>query len=236
LKDCGISQNGDGISGFGHRGVVGESIEFQGVRGKSHNNAGIVGVSDHFDGVFGISHNPSTPGVSGHNWDNANHPNEGGLAGFFEGNVIITGTITAHNDIVCGKADFAEDFDVLKQPEPGEVMVLTTSGALEQSTKAYDKKVVGVISGAGGYKPGIILDKQNNSENRKPIAMMGKVYCKVDAETFPIETGDMLTTSHIPGYAMKAIDPFKAFGAVIGKALAPLSEGRGLIPILVVLQ
>ena len=32
---------------------------------------------------------------------------------------------------------------------------------------------------------------------------------------------------------MKAIDPLKAFGAVIGKALASLSEGEGLIPILV---
>lgn len=89
---------------------------------------------------------------------------------------------------------------------------------------------------AGNYKPGIILDKQNNNGNRKPIAMMGKVYCKVDADASPIETGDMLTTSNIPGYAMRAIDPFKAFGAVIGKALASLKEGKGLIPILVVLQ
>ncbi len=65
---------------------------------------------------------------------------------------------------------------------------------------------------------------------------MGKVFCKVDADASPIETGDMLTTSNIPGYAMKAIDPLKAFGAVIGKALASLSEGKGLIPILVTLQ
>jgi hypothetical protein len=32
---------------------------------------------------------------------------------------------------------------------------------------------------------------------------------------------------------MKALDPLKAFGAVIGKALAPLPEGEGLIPILI---
>jgi hypothetical protein len=66
--------------------------------------------------------------------------------------------------------------------------------------------------------------------------MMGKVFCKVDADISPIEIGDMLTTSDIPGYAMKAIDHSKAFGAVMGKALASLKEGRGLIPILVVLQ
>ena len=37
-------------------------------------------------------------------------------------------------------------------------------------------------------------------------------------------------------YAMKADDPRKAFGAVIGKALRPLGEGQGLIPILIALQ
>lgn len=226
----GTSQHGDGVSGFGHRGVVGESIGFQGVHGKSRDNAGVVGESDNFDGVFGVSHNPTRPGISAHNRDQNGNPNKGGLAGFFDGDVIVTGDIRLTN------ADFAEDFDVIEVADPGEVMVLTASGTLKPSTIAYDKKVVGVLSGAGNYKPGIILDKQNNNANRKPIAMMGKVYCKVDADTFPIETGDMLTTSNTPGYAMKAIDPFKAFGAVIGKALASLNQGKGLIPILVVLQ
>jgi len=35
---------------------------------------------------------------------------------------------------------------------------------------------------------------------------------------------------------MKACDPAKAFGAVIGKALRSWRDGRGLIPILVALQ
>jgi hypothetical protein len=35
---------------------------------------------------------------------------------------------------------------------------------------------------------------------------------------------------------MKASDPFKAFGTVIGKALKPLKQGRGLILVLVALQ
>ena len=65
---------------------------------------------------------------------------------------------------------------------------------------------------------------------------MGKVYCKVDADYASIEVGDLLTTSSTPGHAMKADDPFKTFGAVIGKALRPLKAGRGLIPILVALQ
>jgi hypothetical protein len=35
---------------------------------------------------------------------------------------------------------------------------------------------------------------------------------------------------------MKAEDPAKAFGAVIGKALGSIKQGLGLIPILVALQ
>jgi hypothetical protein len=69
-----------------------------------------------------------------------------------------------------------------------------------------------------------------------PLALLGKVFCKVDAQYSPIEVGDLLTTSPTIGHAMKADDPLKAFGSVIGKALRPLQAGRGMIPILVALQ
>jgi hypothetical protein len=62
------------------------------------------------------------------------------------------------------------------------------------------------------------------------------VYCKVDAQLSRVEVGSLLTTSSTPGHAMKATDKDRAFGAVIGKALAGLESGRGLIPILVALQ
>lgn len=229
----GVSENFAGIMGESHNnahpgvfgksekaGVHGESTKGQGVFGGSNEQAGVVGVSQKFVGVWGESKSDDQPGVFG----------LGKIAGRFDGDVEVTG------DIKLTHADFAEDFDVAEQTEPGEVMVLTDTGILQQSTKAYDRKVVGVISGAGNYKPGIILDKQNCNGNRKPIAMMGKVFCKVDADISSIETGDMLTSSNVAGCAMKAIDPSKAFGAVIGKALAPLQSGKGLIPILVVLQ
>ena len=65
---------------------------------------------------------------------------------------------------------------------------------------------------------------------------MGRVYCKVDANHGAIEVGDLLTTSSTPGHAMKASDPLRSFGAVIGKALSDLKSGTGLIPVLVALQ
>ena len=142
-------------------------------------------------------------------------------------------------DILLANADCAEDFDISKDEdeiEPGTVMVLDQQGQLQKSTEAYDKKVAGVVSGAGDHRPGIVLDKKPSQNNRVPIALLGKVYCKVDADHSSVEIGDMLTTSSTAGYAMKAVDPLKSFGAVIGKALGRLTDGQGLIPILVVLQ
>jgi hypothetical protein len=68
------------------------------------------------------------------------------------------------------------------------------------------------------------------------IALIGRVYCKVDASFGPVETGDLLTTSPTLGHAMKASDAERAFGTVIGKALGRLDRGQGLVAVLVCLQ
>jgi hypothetical protein len=153
-------------------------------------------------------------------------------AGFFEGNVTVTG------DVILTGADCAEDFDIAQaaNANPGTVMVLNPGGTLQECQQAYDKRVAGVVSGAGNYKPGMILDRQQSPGNRLPVALVGKVYCKVDAQFAPIEVGDLLTTSPTPGHAMKAEDPSRAFGSVIGKAMRPLEAGQGIIPILIALQ
>lgn len=154
-------------------------------------------------------------------------------------NLEVNGDVKVSGDIILtGGADCAEDFDIDNnyKAEAGSVMVMNCTGKLEEGHEAYDKRVAGVISGAGNFKPAITLDKQPFGSNRQPIALLGKVYCKVDAQYSSIEVGDLLTTSPTIGHAMKALDPFKAFGAVIGKALKPLAGGKGLIPILVTLQ
>lgn len=248
-------------------GVVGESKVWHAIFGKSESTTGgaglwaenqasglkggpgVVGVSKTWHGTFGSSestvggagvwgeHKGQGAGVVGQSASGAGVFGKGNPAGFFEGNVVVTGNITSH-DVFFAGADCAEEFDIAEavEIEPGAVMVLDQDGALQPSQQAYDKRVAGVISGAGDYKPGIVLDKQQSSEHRVPVALVGKVYCKVDAHYASIEVGDLLTTSPTPGHAMKADDPFKAFGSVIGKALRPLREGQGLIPILIALQ
>jgi hypothetical protein len=228
-------------------GVWGESKNGFGIFGSSDNHQGVSGVSKNGVGVFGINQASTTiqpdrgcgilgQTISGYAVCGISEPQ--GFAGRFVGQVQITGNLEVAGDIILANADCAEDFDVADPTliEPGTVMVLGEEGKLKQSQTAYDKKVAGVISGAGTYKPGLILDKQEFSKNRMPIALMGKVYCKVDASYGAIEVGDLLTTSTTPGHAMKADNSLKAFGTVIGKALRPLAEGQGLIPVLVALQ
>ena len=48
--------------------------------------------------------------------------------------------------------------------------------------------------------------------------------------------GDLLTTSHVPGHAMKATDRERSYSAVMGKAMSSLDEGTGLVLVLVNLQ
>ena len=213
----GVGVQGDADQGTG---VLGTSASYRGVSGSSQTNAGVYGESQHFDGVFGVTHNLNAAAVSGHN--------PAGMAGYFEGNVVVTGDITLTG------ADFAEQFELTNgaEPEPGTVMVTDEEGRLTPSTTPYDRRVVGVVSGAGHYKPAIVLDGQAAGQ-RAVIGLIGKVYCKVDASAAPILAGDLLTTSAYPGHAMKATEFDRSFGAVIGKALRPVESGRTIIPVLV---
>ena len=140
-------------------------------------------------------------------------------------------------DITLAGADCAEQFNVADcGAESGSVMVIDTEDTLRQSTEPYDRRVAGVISGAATCRPGLILCGWGAGHLRLPLALSGTVFCKVDATSAPVDVGDLLTTSTCPGHAMKAADRERAFGAVIGKALRPLPQGFGLVPILVSLQ
>jgi hypothetical protein len=150
----------------------------------------------------------------------------------------VIGDIFASGDMGLAGADCAEEFDVHDRAllEAGMVMVIGGEERLERCSHPYDRRVAGVLSGAGDFRPGIVLGKQRPRPDRLPLALNGKVFCLVDAAYSGVHTGDLLTTSPTLGHAMKASDPGRAFGAVLGKALRPLSSGRGLVPILVCLQ
>jgi hypothetical protein len=141
-------------------------------------------------------------------------------------------------DIILSNADAAEQFDVAEPAKamPAMVMVLNRDGKLEPASAPYDSKVVGVVAGGGNYRPGIVLDHKIGDTPRVPISVLGKVSCLADAAFGPIEVGDLLTTSSTVGHAMRASDPQNAFGSIIGKALTPLTEGTGLVDVLITLH
>ncbi|MEM6577176.1 MAG: hypothetical protein AAF678_01670 [Pseudomonadota bacterium] len=142
-------------------------------------------------------------------------------------------------DITLRNADCAEDFaiDAPEPVAPGTVMSLAGDGKLVPSSVAFDRKVVGVVSGAGEFRPGIVLDRRDASEViRQPIALLGKVMVNVTGEGGRIEVGDLLTSGYTPGTAMSAKDASQMIGATLGKAMAVHRSGEGQIPVLVALQ
>ena len=212
-----------------HAGVTGRNLT-KGANG----GVGIYGVGGRYAGKF-----DGDLQVNGHANVTTFETNDATIHENFNvaKDASILGNLNVTKDITLAAADCAEDFNVgVNGVEPGTVMVLDGSGLLCPSEHGYDKRVAGVVSGAGDYRPGMILDRRDSSQPRMPIALVGKVYCKVDAQYGAVAIGDLLTTSPTPGHAMRAVDPLKAFGAVIGKALRPLKSGQDLIPILVALQ
>jgi hypothetical protein len=244
---------GDGVQGFSHHpdhsGVIGSNTSGVGVRGysdghdgiqgftKAAGKAGVVGVCDENvlnangilgrsmlgSGVVGQCTTTSGVGVLGVG---------GRVAGRFEGSVEVTRDLVVSGDVKLTGGDVAEQFDVVTEVPAGSVVCLDDSARVEVCRRAYDRRVAGIVSGLGDRKPAVVLDRTGMGA-RRPVAVVGKAWCLADAGEAPIEVGDLLTTSTLPGHAMVARDSGAAFGAVIGKALTPLRTGRGQVLVLV---
>ncbi|MBU4343522.1 MAG: hypothetical protein KJ902_01080 [Candidatus Omnitrophica bacterium] len=145
--------------------------------------------------------------------------------------------------------DVAELFDTSREVEVGDVLVIdeTEDLKLRKSHTPYEKGIIGIVSGS----PAILFEGSQleiappvggfTKGTKPPVALAGRIPCKVSLENGTIERGDLLTSSSTPGHAMKATDRDKSFGAVLGKALEPFNGGpegekTGKIIVLVTLQ
>ncbi len=158
----------------------------------------------------------------------------GGTITFQDGSVQTV----AYTGVTCG-GDYAESVDVTGDRtayEPGDVLVLDADnpGKMLKSIEAYSTSVSGIYS----TKPGTVGRRQTTpkSLDEVPMAVVGIVPAKVSTENGPIKVGDLLVTSSIPGYAMKGTDRSRMLGAIVGKAMAKLDSGTGIIEVLVTLQ
>jgi hypothetical protein len=155
------------------------------------------------------------------------------------GNLLLLSEVSGDPIVELGEGlDYAEGFDLAAshEAEPGAVLVIDseTPGELAVSSRPYDRRVAGIVAGGQGLGSGVRL---GTDQFDCDVALAGRVYCNVDARTQAIEPGDLLTTSAIPGHAMKVTDYGRAQGAILGKAMEPMPRGqRGQILVLVTLQ
>ncbi|MFJ5307970.1 hypothetical protein [Streptomyces sp. NPDC088350] len=247
----GESTGGMGIYGRTDSTTGGAGVMGEGVAG----GPGVIGKSRHWHGVYGETSSPAATGAAAV-WGENKADGSGvvgqsvngagvfgtstnGPAGVFQGKLVVHGDIEVTGDIRLTGGDLAELFETRAEAgtcAPGTLMSLDEDGRIAPSDRAYDKRVVGVVAGAGSYRPGLILDSGRPADEARPIAMVGKAYCRVDASFGAIEVGDLLTSSPTPGHAMKAADANRTPGSVVGKALASMTDGAGLLPVVVTLQ
>lgn len=219
-----LSTSGSGIGVWGSQagsgwGVYGTVVDGRGVYGRA-SGAG--------EGVYGYS--------------------VGGYGGYFDTGVaggaalFVQGTASVGVITIRGGADLAEKFEFNCQTTeilPGMVVMIDDEhdGGMELATGAYNKRVAGVISGAKELAAGMILGDFDGGKNPHAVALTGRVWTYVDASEKAVESGDLLTTSNTPGYAMPVVDSSRAHGATIGKAMTKLEMGqKGMVLVLVNLQ
>jgi hypothetical protein len=184
-------------------------------------------------GVFLFGYNGGSLGVS--------YPNTACLSWTYQGNVWVSNNMSVASLTIRSGADLAEPFNITsgKDEVPqGAVVVIDEQnpGHLKLSDSPYDTHVAGVVSGANGVNPGIQMHQQGLIEGGQNVALSGRVYVQADTSNGAIRPGDMLTTSGTPGRAMKVSDHARAAGAILGKAMTGLSEGQGMVLVLVTLQ
>lgn len=140
--------------------------------------------------------------------------------GVFNGNwVLSTGTTLQSTG-----ADIAERYHADKEYQEGTVLIVGGKNEVTVSNKRADTRVAGVLSKKYSF---LLNNKINDDSVYPPIALKGRVPCLVQG---PVEKGDLLVSSSLPGYAEKFQEGDHP-SAVIGRALESSSYGPGVIEI-----
>ena len=224
IKIGGVTVNTSGI-------VSGQYLKYDGTSFVS-SNVSIAGmVTNNYNGAVTLNSILSVAGMLKANGSILVNGSSSASGNIQADNIVVSGKVTTNALAITGGSDLAELFDIDSPTivEPGTVVVIdpSTVGGLKVSSTAYDKKVVGVVSGANGINPGLIMTQTGSlADGQYPVAMTGRAWVKCDTSNQSIEPGDMLTTSSLAGHAMKAIDTDLSRGAVIGKAMSGLEKGK----------
>jgi hypothetical protein len=261
-----LQSSGDNVGVFGHSasvagtGVQGladaTSGDAVGVYGRSDSTSGAGVFGEATAGTFVSSGSLLLAGVYGKIAAN------GGAAGLFDttnaaGSILVgrsganaatvfrvdsTGKVFANGGTATSGADFAESVSVKEERadyEPADIIAIDPTGV--RRFMKVDKPYSTLVAGIYSTRPGILAtphaaDDPRHETEEIPLAMVGIVPCKVTSENGPINVGDLLVSSSVPGYAMKGTDRNRMIGAVLGKALQSMQGKTGTIEVLVSLQ
>ncbi|OIO88291.1 MAG: hypothetical protein AUK03_16590 [Anaerolineae bacterium CG2_30_64_16] len=161
------------------------------------------------------------------------------------GNVFADGTYTSP------AADFAELLPAVEGLEPGDVLTVGPDGRVNLANADNVLAIIGVYSTNPAFLGGKSFDDAQdksairNPQSEIPVAIIGVVPVKVNAENGPIRPNDPLTVSKTAsGHAAKAIPLFTldggeavyAGGTIVGRALEGLDSGTGVIRVLLQLR
>lgn len=162
-----------------------------------------------------------------------------------------------------GSIDVAEYiYDTRGDTEAGDVLVADRNNreSVLKSDQSYQTAVLGVVTTNPHMVMGmdLVVDKETGESipgvQATRLALTGRVPVKISEENGAIEPGDLLTTSSIPGHAMKwtlldvneatDFDELKSMlaenerrrNAIIGKAVSSSSTGDGTVMVLISLQ
>jgi hypothetical protein len=139
---------------------------------------------------------------------------------------VITGqwTLQGSSTLQATYADLAEWYTSDQEYEPGSVVIFGGSAEVTTTSISSDSRVAGVVS----TNPAYIMNVECTG-TRVCVALQGRVPVKVAGT---VKKGDLLTTSAIPGYACKAMNP--QIGTIIGKAIEDkLDPGKGIVEVAV---
>jgi hypothetical protein len=142
------------------------------------------------------------------------------------GNMLLQGTLTQS-----GNPDIAENIRVSDlNISAGDIVMIDPKNneAVIKADTPYSPYVIGVIS----TNPGLLLNAPESSietgktfrENERPLVLAGRVFVKVSNINGPINVGDPITSSIIPGVGMKA----KNSGVIVGRALEQFNPEKDI--------
>ncbi|MFH1561003.1 MAG: hypothetical protein ABID04_00260 [Patescibacteria group bacterium] len=127
-------------------------------------------------------------------------------------------------------ADYAEYFgvgDLANKPQVGDLVSIDskTNNSVIKSTTSL--ATMGVISSSPGFIGKDSICRENDQKcstdyenNNVLVGIVGQILTKISTGNGPIKTGDPLTSSQLPGVAVKATGA----GPIVGRALENYSE------------